>query len=535
MAALTPAARTTALATLPTADLDVLVIGGGITGAGIARDAALRGLRVALVEAEDFAAGTSSRSSKLIHGGVRYLQQGDVSLVREAAAERQVLRRLAPHLTEPIRMVVPTYGRAMHLKLRAGLWTFERLATVPDGEHYAMWDRDEALAGEPLLAADRLHGAAVFVEYLTDDARLVIATVAGAAEAGALVANHAEVQAIRGNEVTVHDTLNGGTVRCRARAVVNAAGPWVQELWRRAGVTGPRPLQLTRGIHLVLDHARLPLRHAVVMTARDRRSVFAIPRDGVTYLGTTDTFVAEAEREPAIARDDVDYLLEAANRTFATRPLDPRDVLGAWAGLRPLLAEPGKAPSEISRRDEIMVDEASGLVSIAGGKLTTYRRMAERVVDLVVERIGRRAGPCRTAEVPLWGGERAAPPPAALETRLPGIGAGGVGRLVRLHGANAEVIAGRAHMVDGRAETVPGLPNLLRAEVEHVLETEMPLTLPDLAERRLRLLTFDRHQGLDGVEALAALAAEQLGWGPSRVAAEIDGYRQLAAHLRSFA
>lgn len=535
MAALTPAARTSALAALPTAHLDLLVIGGGITGAGIARDAALRGLTVALVEAEDFAAGTSSRSSKLIHGGVRYLQQGDVGLVREAAGERQVLRRLAPHLTDPIHMVIPTYGRAVHLKLRAGLWTFERLTTVPDGEHYAMWSREEALAGEPLLAGERLYGAAVFVEYLTDDARLVIATVVGAADAGALVANHAEVEAVRGDEVTVRDTLEGGRVRCRARVVVNAAGPWVQDVWRRAGVTGPRPLQLTRGIHLVLDHARLPLRHAVVMSARDRRSVFAIPRDGVTYLGTTDTFVAEAEREPAIARADVDYLLEAANRTFATRPLEPRDVLGAWAGLRPLLAEPGKAPSEISRRDEIMVDPASGLVSIAGGKLTTYRRMAERVVDLVIERLGRRAGPCRTADTPLWGGERAAPSPLALAARLPGIGPHGAARLARLHGTNAEVIAGRARVVDDRAETVPGIPSLLRAEVEHVLDTEMPMTLPDLAERRLRLLTFDLHQGLDGVEALASLAAGRLGWSAARVAAEIDGYRKLAAHLRSFA
>jgi len=534
MAALSPAARYQALRTLPETALDLLVIGGGITGAGIARDAALRDLRVALLEAEDFAAGTSSRSSKLIHGGVRYLQHGDVALVREAAGERQVLRRLAPHLADPLRMVIPTSGRATHLKLRAGLWTFERLTTVPPGEHYAMWNREEALAAEPLLAAQGLYGAAAFIEYLTDDARLVIANVAAAAAAGALVANHAEVEAIREGEATVRDTLSGDTLRCRARVIVNAAGPWVQEIWRRASVRGPRELQLTKGIHLVVDHQRLPLRHAVVMTARDRRSVFAIPRDGMTYLGTTDTFVPAPEREPAIVAADAAYLLEAANRTFATQPLELRDVLGAWAGLRPLLAEPGKAPSEISRKDEIMVDPASGLVSIAGGKLTTYRRMAERVVDLVVERLGRRTSPCRTAEIPLPGGERALPSPATLEARLPGIGRCGAARLLRLHGAVAEAIADRASQGGASGEVIPGLPGVLRAEVEHVLETEMAMTLVDLLERRLRLLTFDRHQGLGGLDAVATLAAHHLGWTAAHTAAEIDGYRQLAASLRSF-
>jgi len=535
MAALSPAARDTALATIPGAPLDLLVIGGGITGAGIARDAALRGLAVALVEAEDFGAGTSSRSSKLIHGGVRYLQQGDVALVREAANERQVLRTLAPHLTEPVHMVIPTYGLATQTKLRAGLWAFERLTTVPPGEHYAMWSREEALAAEPLLAPERLYGAAAFVEYLTDDARLVLANVCAAAAAGALVANHAEVTALRDGDVTVRDTLGGGTVRCRARVVVNAAGPWVQDVWRRAGVAGGRRLQLTKGIHLVVDHARLPLRHAVVMTARDKRSVFAIPRDGISYLGTTDTFVPEPEREPGIDRDDVDYLLEAASRTFTGAPLAPRDVLGAWAGLRPLLAEAGKAPSEISRKDEIMVDPTSGLVSIAGGKLTTYRRMAERVVDIVVERLGRQAGICRTAEVPLPGGERPAPSPGALMARIPALGRDGAVRLVRLHGANAEVIAARACDGPAPVATIPGLPGVLRAEVEHVLDEEMALTLPDLLERRLRALTFDRHQGLGGVEAVAAIAAARLGWDAARTAAEIDGFRRLAASLRSFA
>src|SRR5215813_5959179 len=278
MVAFAPSSRAAALAALPANELDLLVIGGGITGAGIARDAALRGLSVALLEAVDFAAGTSSRSSKLIHGGVRYLQQGDIGLVREAASERARIRHIAPHLAVPLLMVMPTYGRSTHLKLGAGLWTFEKIAAVDDSERHAMWNRDEALTREPCLAPDGLHGAAAFVEYLTDDARLVLATVAGAAAAGALCINHAEVTAIELGGVRARDALSGQSLAVRGRVVVNAAGPWVEEIWRRGQVTGGRGLQLTKGIHLVIDHERLPLRHAVVMQAHDKRSVFAVPR-----------------------------------------------------------------------------------------------------------------------------------------------------------------------------------------------------------------------------------------------------------------
>src|SRR6185369_6092899 len=230
-----PETREATLAALPTADLDLLVVGGGITGAGVARDAALRGLAVGLVERTDWGAGTSSRSSKLIHGGVRYLEMGDVGLVRESATERAVLRRLAPHLAEPVRMVMPTYSRTSHAKLGIGLWTFERIATVEADERHVMWDRDEALAAEPLLDGTRLHGAAVFTEYLTDDARLVLDTVKGAHVAGALCANHVEATEISGDVVALRDRLTDRVLRVRARAVVNAAGPWVDEVRRRAG------------------------------------------------------------------------------------------------------------------------------------------------------------------------------------------------------------------------------------------------------------------------------------------------------------
>ncbi|HEV7735725.1 MAG TPA: glycerol-3-phosphate dehydrogenase/oxidase [Candidatus Binatia bacterium] len=530
MTSLTRDARDSAIGALAGADLDLLVVGGGITGAGIARDAALRGLSVALIEAVDFAAGTSSRSSKLIHGGVRYLQQGDVGLVREAASERAVLRKLAPHLAEPLLMVMPTYGRGTHMKLGAGLWAFEKIATVDASERHRMWDRDEALKSEPTLAGKGLFGAATFVEYLTDDARLVLANIAGAVAAGALCANHAEVIALDRTQATIRDALSGRTVRTRARVIVNAAGPWVGEVRRRAGAASGRQLQLTKGIHLVVDHARLPVQHIVVMSARDKRSVFAVPRDGVTYLGTTDTMFGRPTLHPEVTAEDADYLLEAANRTFAGEPLQQRDVLASWAGLRPLLAEEGKSASEISRKDEIMVDASSGLISIAGGKLTTYRRMAERVVDQVCQKLDKKIA-SRTTEVPLPGGESTAPDVSA---RLPQLDAAALARLVRLHGTGVVAIADRVASTPASGELVTGLPGVLRAEVEHAVDDEMALTLEDVLERRLRVLLFDRTQGVEGVEAAAAIVAERLGWDAARTAAEIDGYRRLAASLRSF-
>ncbi len=534
MASLSAATREATLAELPRRELDVLVIGGGITGAGIARDAALRGLSVAVVEAVDFAAGTSSRSSKLIHGGVRYLQQGDVALVREAASERAVLRRLAPHLADPCLMVMPTYGRATQLKLGAGLWAFEKIATVDASERHRMWDRDEALREEPSLAPDRLFGAATFVEYVTDDARLVLATVKGARAAGALCVNHAEVTALDGTRATVRDTRGSRSFTVRAKVVVNAGGPWVDRIRRFGGASAGRALQLTKGIHLVVDHARLPLRHVVVMQARDKRSVFAVPRDGITYLGTTDTTFAEPTLYPEVTADDADYLLDAANRTFAGAPLGRGDVLASWAGLRPLLAEEGKSPSEISRKDEIVIDPATGLITIAGGKLTTYRKMGARVVDQVLRRLGRPASRGRTAAVPLPGGEPGGLDAATVAARLPQLDATGAKRLWRLHGGECAQLFDRIAADPAEGEVIPGLPGVLRAEIEHAIADEMALTLTDVLERRLRVLLFDRHQGLDGAAAVAELMAARLGWDAATTRREIDDYGRLAASLRSF-
>jgi glycerol-3-phosphate dehydrogenase len=534
-----PETREATLAALPGADLDLLVVGGGITGAAVARDAALRGLRVAVVEARDWAAGTSSRSSKLIHGGIRYLQQGDLGLVRESASERQTMRRIAPHLTVPLRVLMPTYGRAMQAKLNVGMWTFERIAAVAEAERYEMLGRDEAIRREPALDGTKLHGAVAFTEYLTDDARLVLETVLGAHQAGAACVNHAAVTALTpagdGTAVTLRDP-RGGEHRLHARVVVNAAGPWVDTVRQLAGAARPR-LHLTKGIHLVLAHERLPVQHMVAMQARDRRSVFAAPREQFTYLGTTDTDYGKPADHPEITADDAEYLLEAANRTFRVPPLTTADVLGGWAGLRPLLHEEGKRPSEISRKDEIM-EEEPGLVSVAGGKLTTHRRMAARVVDLVMRRLGRSPVACRTDTVPLPDGTVAADQLADLERRvqagLPRLAPGAATRLVRLYGAACERILSRAAASPEASAPLPGQPNVARAEIDHVLDEEMALTLEDLLERRTRLLLFDAHQGLGAAEAIAAIAAARLGWDAARTAAELEGYRALAASLRRF-
>lgn len=537
---LAPEARPATLQALARETFDLLVIGGGITGAGIARDAAMRGLRTALVEATDFAAGTSSRSSKLIHGGVRYLAQGDIALVREAATERMAVKRIAPHLTQAVLLVLPTSGRAAQMKMQVGLWTFDKLAGVGDDERHETWDQTEALQHEPLLSRDRLYGAVAFTEYLTDDARLVFGNVRAAACAGAVCANHAAVTALVRADAdivaTVRDEFSADSFPVRARVVVNAGGPWVDAIRGLVGDRSGKRLRLTKGIHLVVPYARLPLRHGVTMNARDKRPIFALPRDGVTYLGTTDTDYPTPDAYPQLTGEDADYLLDATNRTFAIAPIRRDEIIAAWSGLRPLIHEEGKKPSEVSRKDETMVDPSTGMLSIAGGKLTAYRKMAERIVDMVGEKLGRRMDDCRTDSVPLPGGDC---DPAALErsvaAALRDYPAEAAQRLVRLHGAACEPMLARMQRDPAMAVAVTGLPAVPRAEVAHVLDEEMALTLTDLLERRLRCLLFDGRQGLDGVEAVAAMAAERLGWDGDRTRREVDEYRRLAASLRSFA
>jgi glycerol-3-phosphate dehydrogenase len=303
--------RTKSLQALTEQRFDLIIIGGGITGAGIARDAALRGLSVALIERRDFAGGTSSRSSKLIHGGIRYLQQGDVGLVREAATERYAVRKLAPHLARPVQMMVPVSSRASYAKPSVRLFTYDRLAGVSDEERYRMLSREETLALEPKLRAEHIYGAGLYYEYVTDDARLVIEVVKSAAALGAVAANYAAVDGFVLEQgqiggVEVRDQMSGDTFNVRGRVVVNAAGPWVDSV-RLLGEPGDKPrLRLTKGIHLGIRTERTGLSRIVVMNARDKRGVFAIPRGAVTYLGTTEPTI-RSRKTSDITADDVAY------------------------------------------------------------------------------------------------------------------------------------------------------------------------------------------------------------------------------------
>lgn len=473
-----------------------MVVGGGITGAGIARDAAMRGLRVGLVERGDFASGTSSRSSKLIHGGLRYLAQGDIPLVMEAARERRRLTRIAPHLALSAKMVVPVHGRtsAGLVKLRAGMWSFEKMAKIEPEDRHETWKMDELLSHVPGIETERLQGAAVYTEYITDDARLTLETLKSAARYGARIANYAP--AIRIEEITtatsgnggsatstglrvfVRDDLSGAEVPIEARVVVNAAGPWVDEVRNLSGDAKPR-IQLTKGIHLVIPRERLPVDHIVVAKAHDRRMAFVVPHDDIVWIGTTDTFYPKPEERPSITREDVDYLLDAINTTWPEARITDDDVRGAWAGVRPLVAQEGKSPSEISRRDEVLI-EPNGLVSIGGGKLTTYRQMGERVVDQVLERLDRAAEPCRTSKVPLVEeGE-----PIAM--------------------ARSRVTA---------------------ADIAVAIEDECALSVTDVLERRVRANLFAADNGLANVEAVAEAVGQRLGWNDERRAAEVEAYR----------
>jgi glycerol-3-phosphate dehydrogenase len=525
--------RPRVLDTLEATSFDCLVIGGGITGAGVAREAARRGLSVALLEASDYAAGTSSRSSKLIHGGLRYLAMGDVALVRETALERKRVHRLAPHLAEPRWMLVPARSWPALLKFRAGLGTYETLGAVEAGDRHRSWDAAELERQEPLLRRDRYRFACVYREYLTDDARLVLANLRDAVRRGALALNHVPVERILieggravGAEATCRES--GRRFSVRARVLVNATGPWVEAVRRLEDPRAPALLHLSKGVHVGIPRERLPVRQIAVLGTADKRSMFVIPRGDIVVLGTTDTtYPGPADLEPPIERADVEYLLAPVARYFDVSPPSPDECVTAWAGLRPLVAQPGKPPTEISRRDEIAVGPA-GVVTIAGGKLTGYRKMASDVLDRVAALLGRPARAPDEDAVPLPGGdfEGDLEALAARLDRDTAIGARAAARLVRLYGSESEAVLRR-----GREPLVPGAP-VLAGEVAWAVEVEGACSLLDLVYRRTRAALYDPDAREDLLEPAVARMAEALGWGAERRAQERERTRaRLAADL----
>ena len=372
---------------------DVIVIGGGITGAGIALDASSRGLKVLLLEQRDFAFGTSSRSTKLIHGGLRYLKQLEFALVAQVGRERAVVHRLAPHLVIPEKLLMPLVKGGSYGKFGTsiGLKVYDIIADVKKEDRRQMLNAEETKIKEPLLDEEQLEGGGYYAEYRTDDARLTMEIIKKAISYGAVCLNYAEVIDFKIEEdkikgVKVEDRILNQTISFSADYVVSACGPWVDKVRTKVGPLGSKKLHLTKGVHLVLDYQKLPIQQSLYFDIPDGRMIFAIPRGRITYVGTTDTTYDGDLNNVKAEAEDVKYLLDAINATFPSVNLVPEDVESTWAGLRPLIHQDGKSPSELSRKDEVFESE-NGLISIAGGKLTGYRKMAEKMVDLVSKRL----------------------------------------------------------------------------------------------------------------------------------------------------
>ncbi|HEY4602105.1 MAG TPA: glycerol-3-phosphate dehydrogenase/oxidase [Cerasibacillus sp.] len=487
--------------------LDLLVIGGGITGAGIALDATTRGLKTAVVDMQDFAAGTSSRSTKLVHGGLRYLKGLEFKLVAEVGKERAVVYENGPHVTTPEWMMLPfhTGGTFGPVTTNIGLRLYDTLAGVKKTERRQMLNRDETLAKEPLLKEAGLKGAGYYVEYKTDDARLTIEIMKKAVDHGAIAVNYLKVTNFiydHRKVIGVHvlDLLTGKTEEIYAKKIVNACGPWVDDLRELDESKRGKHLYITKGIHLVFSNDVFPLQQAIYFDAPDGRMIFAIPRDGKTYVGTTDTPYDNDIAHPTATAVDRDYILNAIQNMFPTLSLAVDDVESSWAGLRPLIAEDGKKPDEISRKDEIFHSD-SGLLSIAGGKLTGYRKMAEQIVDIVVKQFKEEEGilysSSMTKDLPISGGEVGGSigfqdfkVKAVGEAVQAGICEKDAERLVKRYGANVNQIINlykQEKETDQHQEIAP----LVLAELTYGIANEWVCRPIDFFIRRTGALFFD--------------------------------------------
>lgn len=542
--------RDSTLQTLASETFDVLVLGGGITGAGIARDAALRGLRVALVEKSDFASGTSSKSSKLVHGGLRYLQQAHFGLVSEALHERTLLQTLAPHLVRPLPFLFPVYKQQSpgKMALRAGLWLYDRFARTPKPRQHHMFNAIEILQKEPGLHPTHLQGGALYYDSQTDDARLTLENVMDAAAHGAVVVSYAAAIDLYSSNhhiqgAFVRDQLGSlAPFLIKSRVVVNATGPWADQILQKTQANPAKPLlRPTKGVHLVLDDIKLSLQQAIVMKApQDGRIVFALPwhppgqpHGKRTILGTTDTdFTGNPDFVYAEAAD-VDYLLTCANAYFPKVCLQPQDVCSTWAGLRPLIA-PASAQnnaSAVSREHAIL--QQPGLVTIAGGKLTTYRVMAAQTVDMVLRQLGHspKDKPCTTHQVRLPGGHQLSVTglPELIQEIQSSIQDETLAtHLAWTYGTRAKQMVPLLHNLVGRQKLHSDFSYVL-AEVDWAVQVEGALRIEDVLARRIPLLLQSREQGQSCLQQVADRMGQLLHWSDATKQAECKRYLDLAA------
>ncbi|HEX9293037.1 MAG TPA: glycerol-3-phosphate dehydrogenase/oxidase [Gemmatimonadales bacterium] len=536
--------RAAALASMAETPVDVLVIGGGITGAGIARDAALRGFRTALVDKSDFGAGTSSHSSRLIHGGIRYLEHGAFRLVFEASHERRVLLRIAPHLVRPLAFLFPIYrgGRLPAWKLRAGMWLYDLLSSFRNVHWHRWLGTKKVRRVEPGLRDRGLIGAALYYDAQADDARLVIATLRSALRAGAIAANYVETTALlkpdgRVRGAVVRDVLTGETATIRANVVVSATGPWSDTTRRLDDPQAAPILRLTKGAHVTVPRRRVGNEHAVTLLSQlDGRVMFVLPWGDLAYIGTTDTDADSSPDALRITAADVTYLLRSANAAFPDAHLTSHDVVSAWVGLRPLLRADHANPSQVSREHQVF-ESPQGLISIAGGKLTTYRVMARDVVDRVAKRLHEldgRAVPARppTDRLPLPGGEAAELDVLVEAARARGAAEATARHLVANYGSEAAAVLNLVDRDRRLGEPVlPGRPEIW-AEVTYAVEREMAVRVQDVLIRRLHLFYEVGDHGQSVVPKVTAQMKQLLGWDDAREAEELRDYFQMVERGR---
>jgi len=539
--------RAQALHAMAAEPVDLLIIGGGIVGAGIARDAALRGIRTALIDKGDFGSGTSSNSSRLIHGGLRYLERRDFRLVFEASRERRILMKTAPHLVRPLPFLFPTYrgARVPAWQLRAGMWLYDALAAFRNVRLHRWLSSRKVRRAEPGLRDKDLKGAGLYYDAQTDDARLVLAIVRSAAQAGALVANYAEATSLlkpdgRVRGAVVRDVLSGDTRAVRALVVVNATGPWVDRVRRLDDPEAAPLLRLTKGAHVAVPRHRVGTTHAVTITSPiDGRVMFVLPWGDQAYIGTTDTDADVRPEDVRASGDDVIYLLRSANAFFPNARLSPKDVVATWAGLRALLRpDRNLAPSEVSREHRI-VESASGLFTIAGGKLTTYRVMGRDMVDRVAARLrdldGRplaRRPP--TDRLPLPGGEAADLEVVVQQCRDHGLSERLARHLVARYGTEAMALVNQVKQDPGLGKPIVPDQPVLWAEVVHAARREMALGLADVLIRRTHLYYDDPGHGVAQAAAVAERLGGELGWDDARQADEVGAYLDEVKRARGF-
>ena len=531
-----PAYRQELLGRLAAEHFDVLVVGGGVTGLGVALDAASRGLRCALVEKDDFSSGTSSKSSKLVHGGLRYLQQGEIGLVYEALHERQRLLRNAPHLVQILPFMIPVLtkdgviSRKIAKALGSALWMYDLTGGWRIGKFHRRLSAHDAHRHMPTMPRDRLSSAYLYFDATADDSRLCVALARSAQDHGAVVVNHCTVRELthdaNGRATgAVVTTMEGKQFTITATSVVNAAGVWSDRIHQADTGANPQSIRPAKGIHLTVPWDKVRNDIAIVIPVRrDKRSLFVVPwidnGDGTyryTYIGTTDTDFAGGVDESQCSRDDIDYVLEALNEAITTT-VTRDDITGVWSGLRPLVRPSANASAktaDLSRKHRVEI-AASGLITIIGGKLTTYRKMAEHTVDAVLKQQGKRAT-CRTKRLALHG---AASPEmhAAID-----------GALRQRYGSDAmavaELIASDASLGE---PLIDGLP-YLKAEALYAVREEMALTVDDVLSRRTRALLLDRRATQRAARSVAELMAPELGWDASRIDAEVTAFHDICA------